>query len=373
MLYSFLLLQFYYKSRKINFHEVLKFVIIIEDNNLEVKYLNFIYGAVGGVSGAGEMIIIVVNVLVSIFSLYLIIGSLNRKKAQRRKTETEDIMYLPPSELNVLIHSVNNAPRAIISTILDLYMKGNISITPYERQSRLDADDVVVEYTFKRNGNSDLDLKDTFFMEMLFDGEEEITTEQIEDNMEKKNSFTANQGKWFDMVQSDLEKKGFFDEDFKEESKKFFLIGGVALAISLFTIFSKHMIGVLSLFTSLGVILLGLDNMLIKSNTGLVHFGYWNEFYERASRLDLSQYDLSNPELLIYLIALALPMDIITKLREDFDKQLNTSFLNFFFEENSEGGSLFDDAILRSFLGFSNSTTRQAIDTNQASWRIFKS
>ena len=323
---------------------------------------------------AKDYFFIIANIVLSILCIYIIVMSVRKNKSHKVVDSDRDIMFLSAAEINVLVNSVNSVPRGIVSTILDLYRRDYISIRHYTRPSKQNEEEIVNEYEFTLlKSDNELTPSEHYFLDYLFNGEDIVNTEQILRKMKTEESFTTNQGRWFDLVQSDLASRGFFDDKYKEQAKKFFVIGGIVLVFGLATIASKYIIGLATIFTSLGLVLVGLNNLLVKSDEGMMQFNYWNGFMNSIEQNQLDDYDLNDERYIVYAIALGLPMEKLTPL---FEKAKSSgddmSFLDVFMILNEQGGSVFDDKILKSFMDFSNTTTKEAIDTTQAAWRIFK-
>lgn len=300
-----------------------------------------------------NIILNIINIVTSIICILMVFKAVSINKSKLNIPKKKSI-ELTPAEVNLLVHGYNHAPRIITAQILDLEYNGNIKTRFYERENRAELD-------FKRITDEGLSIAELAFMEMIFMGKDENNTENIKRLVNNSDTMPKLQANWFDTLESEIKKLGLYDDKSKTLAGKYSLAGAVTAIFGAISLFSGQFLGFVAIIAACLVLFMGLNFNLEKSVLGHELTNYWTDLMNRY-RIGDKEFDTERD--FIYAIALNLPMMHLEKLYENILKAGNSSeLLEKFMQTNDEGGSIFDDVCMRSFIGFEKQTTRENTET----------
>ncbi len=275
---------------------------------------------------------------------------------------------LAPAEVNYLLKDINYMNRAIVSTILDLYRKGNIEINTYTRESRKKNEPKVFVYEFVLKNSNNLSEHDVLFLNNIFEKKNVVTTDELTQLALNEKEFLTKQSKWVNAIESSLVDKGFYGSGDEKNVRNIRMIGGLIFLIGIVSIINEQYIGLLTILISLGSLLVGINMGMNKSELGRSVHNYYEDV-EKSALANNFDNKLGDREL-INLIAMGITMKYFLPIYEDHGpSNIISPFTDFI---NESGGSRMDDAILRGFMGFLQTTRDDSIDTNRVDFRLFK-
>lgn len=303
------------------------------------------------------LIYIILNIIGLVLGIYAIKTGL---EFNNKNTTRETRVYLTPSEINILYNDVRIVNRAIAATLLDLYRRGNIDIREFKRESRNKSiADYVVEYEFSYINGNNLKDHEIHFLNTIF--EEDITNNTDKITLEDKHneSFLNKMEEWLIRIYKNLDALNPKSSDNLEESKKLRNIGFILLIISAFSLLNKSNFGLISLIMAFPAFLVSLNLKVELSSEGKFIKNNLEELEASIKNKEAS--DLSEDEL-IKAIAIGIPMD---SLIPAYEKSADFKSIDIMTKSlNEYGGSNFDDAINRAFMGFTKKTKSNDLETN---------
>lgn len=312
------------------------------------------------------MLLKILNISAILVALIIIKLGMNYNKGHSSK---DSLIKLRPVEINYLYKNIGYLNRGIMVTLLDLMRKGKISIEEYRRESRNKAlEDFVIEYRFTLKNTDDLKEHERVFFNNIFEDKTLVTTDELTQRAIKGNEFLTVQGKWATYVETELKRLNVFEENNKSFSSRIKLVGGAIALVGIFSLFKHEILGLLSLTASLAVFLVGINMGMEKSDKGRKLLNYYTDLENMAKRGEIT--GPLNEEELIELLALSLTIKYFLPIYKNSPKFETIDLV--ISSINEYGGSAFDDAILRGFMGFTVKTRDDSLDTNRIDFRLFK-
>lgn len=290
----------------------------------------------------------------------------------RRDVDIYDSMKSPnpedlsPAELRLFYSSVVDS-RSLMTTIFDLARRGYIDIDEIENEKKKKKDFLFSKTIRPRK---DLLSHEEFLLHWLFntigDGTK-ASTMDIE-NYRKKN-FSA-YGKDSYAFQRKI-KEELKTREYRDGKGKPFGYITLILSISLFlvafiSIALEGFYGLIALFLGVGIFTYSITLFLRKSDKGYIQYQLWKDFKKDLEKQDslLDEYDISIPKdkILIYALALGLPMKSMNKFRDWVPESYTpTHWSYWYYMTNKSGGSSFEDRFNSSLYGSSAGTTSSSI------------
>lgn len=312
------------------------------------------------------MLITIINIIILIVSLILIKRCLNLNK---NKLDVGDNDLLLPVEKNYLYKDINYINRGIVVTLLDLYRKGKIDIEKYVRDSRnKKLADYVIEYKFRLLDRSNLKNHEEIFIENIFKDHLEIDTDQLTQRSVNGDEFFKDQGIWTLAINDELKNKKIIGAGNKKESKFLQAIGLVFLVFGVYSFAKSEVSGLISFISSLALILVAINIGMETSKYGLSLILYFTELEEKAKKGKINE--ALNENELLELLSICLTMKYFLPIYENSNKYDSINIVTATI--NTSGGSAFDDAVLRAFMGYTVITRDDTLDTNRIDYRLFK-
>lgn len=290
----------------------------------------------------------------------------------RRDVDIYDSMKSPnpedisPAELRLFYSSVVDS-RSLMTTIFDLARRGYIDIDEIENEKKKKKDFLFSKTIRPRK---DLLSHEEFLLHWLFntigDGTK-ASTKDIE-NYRKKNFSAYGKDSYAlqKKTKEELNKRGYRDG----KGKSFGYIT-LILSISLFlvafiSIALEGFYGLIALFLGVGIFIYSINLFLRKSDKGYIQYQLWKDFKKDLEKQNslLDEYDISIPKdkILIYALALGLPMKSMNKFRDWVPESYTpTHWSYWYYMTNKSGGSSFEDRFNSSFYGSSAGTTSSSI------------
>ena len=147
-------------------------------------------------------LIYIVNILIGLLTSYLLYKELKKTK----NTEIIEDINLLPAEINYIARDLHYINRGILSTLLDLHRKGNISIEKYNRESRnKSVAESVTEYKFTLLSKENLSSIEKEFINLTFLEGDTITTDTLTQNhLEGKEKYFNRWGDWLKFIEEKL-------------------------------------------------------------------------------------------------------------------------------------------------------------------------
>lgn len=310
---------------------------------------------------------IILNIIGSLAAAYILKIGLDYNKGMENAAPV-NYYDLDPSEINYLLKDVNYMNRAIVATLLDLYRKRNIDINPYSRPARKRNEKDVAEYEFILLSTDNLSEHEVLFLNNIFDNKSKVTTDELTQLSMGSKEFLQKQAKWVNAIESSLVGKGFYGSGDAAKSSKIKILGVAIFALGLISVLKGQYIGLLSILMAMGSLLIGINMGMDKSGFGRSVHSYYEKVEESAMENSFGR-ALEDREL-INLIAMGLTMKYFNPLYKSGPKsEIISPFSDFI---NESGGSELDDAVLRGFMGFTQKTREDTIDTNRVDFRLFK-
>lgn len=312
------------------------------------------------------MILKILNILAFLLGIYIVKKGIDHNKT--KALEINEETFLLPEELNYLYKDMTYLNRAIVVTLLDLYRRGKIDIEKYVRPSRNKSKDFVIEYKFKLLDFEDLKDHEIYFLQTLFEDEKETDTDKLSKRALFGKEFFQKQGNWSNLLEEELKNLNIFEDRYKKESNILKIIGLVALAIGAYSFVQEEILGLLSILAASGILLIGINLGIDKSEKGKELLNHYTELENKGKNFEYME-NLSEKEL-INLLALSLTMKYFIPIYEQNENYKTIDLITD--SINPYGGSYFDDAILRGFMGFTAETRDDTLDTNRIDYKLFK-
>lgn len=313
------------------------------------------------------MILKILNIIALLVGIYVIKLGLDRNKTEALDILPEDILL--PEELNYLYKDITYLNRAIVATLLNLYSRGKIDIEKYVRDSRnKKLEDFVVEYKFTLLDYSGLKDHELYFLENIFEDKSVVTTDELTQRAIDGQSFYKKQGQWANMLEEELKEIGIFENKEKKKSNILKVLGLIALLIGVISFVKEEMFGLFSILAASGILLVAINMGMDKSIKGKKILNHFADMEVKAKKFE-EFYNLSEEDL-INLLALTLTLKYFLPIYEKTDKYDSIDIVTE--SINEYGGSYFDDAVLRGFMGFTAKTREDTLDTNRIDYRLFK-
>lgn len=273
---------------------------------------------------------------------------------------------ISPAELRLFTASIVDS-RALITTVFDLARKGYMNIEEIEGLSK-NKKDFQLSRTIRPIDT--LLSHEEFFIDWIFDtiGDGNTVTTKIIEDYRKKNfsKFNRDFSLWNGKVKSNLKARDYYD-------KKVVGWGWLTLVISIFgfiigitSVAIEAFYGILLLILAIFIFIYSMIIFTRKSDKGHIQSQLWKDFKKdlQYQNITIDDYNISIPQdkVLIYALALGLPMKSIDKFRDRFPESYNVSHWSYwYFITNSHGGSSFEDRFNSSFYGSSTGTTSSSI------------
>lgn len=164
--------------------------------------------------------------------------------------------------------------------------------------------------------------------------------------------FIKAQNKWIKKVQGNLESRNYFDPNGKKSAGYILIINFFILILGIFSIINEAFYGVILILLSIVLFIYALSLYTRKSDKGHIQYLLWKDFKSNISSLDRKQADISKDKILIYAIALGIPMKDINNYRENIGSDYYPMHWGYwYFLMNRNGGSLLEDKMTQSFYG----------------------
>lgn len=311
------------------------------------------------------MLIRILNILAFVLGVFIIIANSKRiKKGQVTKIEEN----LLPVEKNYLYKDMTYLNRGILVSLLDLYRRGKISIEEYKRDSRnKKRADFVIEYKFRLLDGTGLKSHEEIFLKNIFGDEDEVTTDDLTQRAINGDNFLKDQGRWALAVENDLKAKKILAIGDKKAARRMKALGLVIFLLGMVSIFKHEITGIISLIFSIFILLIGINMGMEKSKYGqdlIVNMAQVERAAKEGKLIGVSE------DMLLELLALALPMKYFLPVYKTCkpSKAIDLVAKSL----NDQGGSYFDDGVLRAFMGYSVPTRSDSLDTNRIDIRLFK-
>lgn len=313
------------------------------------------------------MILNILNIIAILTTIYVIKLGTDYNKGS---IEEFSIERLHPGEVNYLYKDINYLNRGILVTLLELMRRGKISIEEYTRESRNKTlEDFVTEYKFALLDTSDLKDHERAFLRNIFVDEEVVTTDELTQRAISGSEFLKSQGNWSKSIENELGKLKLYGKGSNRELANKIKVLGLAIAIlGIYSLIQQNLFGLVSIGASLPIFLIGINMGMEKSSKGrslLNHYAHIEELAKQGKIKD----NLSEQQLL-ELLALTVTMKYFLPIYENSNKYETIDLV--VNSINEYGGSVFDDAILRGFMGFTAKTRDDTLDTNRIDYRLFK-
>ncbi len=313
------------------------------------------------------MILNILNIFAILTTIYVIkLGSDYNKV----NTGENTIERLHPGEINYLYKDINYLNRGIVVTLLELMRRGKISIEKYTRDSRNKTlEDFVIEYKFTLIDTTDLKEHEREFLRNIFIDKEVVTTDELTQRAIDGSDFLRAQGNWSKAIDEELARLNLYGKGKNREISNAIKVLGLAIVIlGIYSLIRQNLLGLVSIGASLPVFLIGINMGMEKSSKGrslLNHYAHMEELAKQGKIKD----NLSEQQLL-ELLALTVTMKYFLPIYENSNKYETIDLV--VNSINEYGGSVFDDAILRGFMGFTAKTRDDTLDTNRIDYRLFK-
>lgn len=313
------------------------------------------------------MILNILNILAILTTIYVIKLGLDYNKGS---SEEEIIERLHPAEINYLYKDINYLNRGIMVTLLELMRRGKISIEEYTRESRNKTlEDFVTEYEFTLVDTDDLKEHERAFLGNIFIDKEVVTTDELTQRAIDGSEFLKSQGNWSKSIDDELGKLKLYGKGSNRELSNKIKVLGLAIAIlGIFSLIRQNLLGLISIGASLPIFLIGINMGMEKSSKGRTLLSHYAHIEKLAKQGEIKD-NLSEHQLL-ELLALTVTMKYFLPIYEKSDKYETIDLV--IRSINEYGGSVFDDAILRGFMGFTAKTRDDTLDTNRIDYRLFK-
>lgn len=278
-------------------------------------------------------------------------------------TYPEDIT---PAELRVFMTSVMDS-RALMTTIFDFARKEYITIEETESSKKKKKDFLFSKTIRPRN---DLLDHEEFLLDWLFNtiGDGNVVSTIDIEKYRKKNfsKFAQDFSMWQKKVKADLKDKGYYDNNSGKFGGICLLIAIVSFFIGVVGIIFESLYGIASILLSIFTFIYGIVLFYRKSDKGYIQYQLWKDFKKdlEIQGVSIEEYNINiaTDKILIYALALGLPMKSIDDFRERMPESYTpVHWSHYYFMTNRRGGSSFEDSFNSSFYGSSTSTTSSSI------------
>lgn len=300
----------------------------------------------------------IINIILVTLSLYLTITGMETRTTSDPSTPPPD---LKPYQTNYLYYTTTYMERAILTTLLDLYRRGNIDLSHYKRDSRNKRKQpYVIELKLDLIHTDGLDAIEDQFVQITFEDKTTTTTDHIRyRSREDGRDFFRDWGTWTLMIESSLKDLGYITDHQPPSHKTRHKVGlaiGVVSALLLFG--TENLTYLLGLFASFPVILVYMKKTLTKTAKGNKAYHYYTNIIEDITS---GSYRVADDAAFLEILALALP-------RQDYEgtypdpSPMARLYLDY---TNDQGGAYLDDQIQRAYLGYTRPTRAKSLDTNR--------
>lgn len=314
------------------------------------------------------MVLNILNIAALLATVYVIkLGSdYNKGKSESSLSQKN---RLHPAEINYLHKDINYLNRGIMVTLLELMRRGKISIEEYTRESRNKTlEDYVIEYKFTLLETTDLKEHEKIFLRNIFEGKETTTTDELTQRALKGSEFLTSQGEWSQAIDRELGNLNLYETSHKSLSNKIKLFGLSVIILGIFSLVKHNILGLASMMSALPIFLIGINMGMEKSGEGRALLNHYTHM-EELTKKGVIRHSLNEVELL-EILALSITMKYFIPIYENSQNYKTIDLVTNTI--NEYGGSAFDDAILRGFMGFTAKTRDDTLDTNRIDYRLFK-
>ncbi|MDO5027640.1 MAG: DUF2207 domain-containing protein [Bacillota bacterium] len=311
------------------------------------------------------MIFRILNMLALGLAVFIMIN--NSKKIKKGQHINQPGKLLP-EEKNYIYKDMTYLNRGILVTLLDLYRRGKISIDQYKRDSRNKRRaDFVIEYKFTLLNMDDLKDHEKIFLDNIFQGQDIVTTDQLTQRAIKGQEFLKKQGAWALAIEKELKSKKILAIGDKKSASRMKLLGLGIFILGFVSVYQNEITGIISIMFSIFVLLIAINMGMEKSKYAQDLIVQMTDKEKLAKEGKIFG---ANEDQLLELLAMALTMKYFIPLYKTSKTYQSISLVTD--SLNEYGGSYFDDAILRAFMGYSAPTREDSLDTNRIDFRLFK-
>lgn len=273
---------------------------------------------------------------------------------------------ITPAELRVFMTSIIDT-RAIMTTIFDLARKGYITIEETEGSKKKKKDFLFSKTIRPQNG---LLSHEEFLLDWLFNtiGDGNVVSTIDIEKYRKKNfsKFAQDFGLWQKKVKSDIKNRGYYDYSTTKWGFVILTLSIISFTIGIIAITLESFYGIILLILSILIFIYSITLFIRKSDKGYIQYQLWKDFKKDLEHQGVSIEDfninIATDKILIYALALGLPMKSIDDFRETIpDSYSPTHWSYYYFMTNRRGGSSFEDSFNSSFYGSSAGTTSSSV------------
>ncbi|WP_195837988.1 DUF2207 domain-containing protein [Tissierella pigra] len=277
---------------------------------------------------------------------------------------------ITPAELRLFFQNIIDS-RSLMTTIFDLARKGFLTVEEIET-SQKSSKKKKKDFLFRKTKNSDFDLTshEKYIFNWLFNhigNGQKVSTKDIEDY--RKSSYTKFNKEllaWQNEVRADVKSQGYYDDRGHKWGWFVLFLGVVSLILGLLSLTFDSLYGIIPLLLSVPIFFYSIVLLFRKSDKGYIQYLIWKDIKRDLSknRDILKDYDtnISTDRILIYALALGLPMKTIDNFRDNFQESYNPSHWAYlYFLTNKYGGSMFEDRFNSSFYPGSSTTNSSSI------------
>ena len=292
----------------------------------------------------------------------------------RRKLDHNSLDFslndITPAELRLFFQNAVDS-RSLMTTIFDLARKGFLTIEEIEssqKSSKKKKKDFLFRKTVKME--NDLSSHEKYILNWLFNNignGEKVSTKDIEDYRKSGyRDFNKELLAWQNEVRKDIKLREYYDENGKKWGWIVLFLGLASLFIGLAALTFDSLYGAIPLLLSVPLFFYSILLLFRKSDKGYIQHLIWKDFKKDLSKNKniYKNYNINIPtdKVLIYALALGLPMKSIDEFRDNFQESYSPAhWAYWYFLTNKYGGSTFEDRFNSSFYPGATSTTSSSI------------
>lgn len=271
-----------------------------------------------------------------------------------------------PAELRMLMVSVIDS-RALMTTIFDSARKGYINIEEIESSNKKKKDFLFSKTIRPRK---DLLSHEEFLFDWLFNtigNGNVVSTRDIEQYRKKSfDKFNRDFNSWQKKVSSDLKNRDYYDPSSKKWAFVTLTISIISFIVGIIAMVFEAFYGGVLLILSISLFVYSIFIFYRKSDKGYIQYQLWKDFKKNLDYqgITLEDYNINitTDKILIYALALGLPMKSIDRFRERMPESHTSAHWSYwYFMTNRHGGSSFEDRFNSSFYGSSASSTSSSV------------
>lgn len=312
--------------------------------------------------GTVSLVLSAVGILITSFFF----NKLRRDREVYESLQTASFDDIRPGELRLFHFSLVDG-RSLMTIIFDLARKEYIDIEEIESDKKKKKD---FQFTIKNKIKAGLLSHEKFVLDWLFndigDGKT-VNTREIE-NYRKKNSskYYKAMNSLLKLTREDLKARDYMDPKRSIYGALTLIASFILFPIGVATLAFGNFYGILALLLGIALFVYSISLFFRKSDKGFIQYELWKDFKKKIQKEKelLGEYDISVPteEMLIYALALGLPMKSLEKFKEPVTLYSSTNhWAYWYFMTNSRGGSSFEDRFNSSFYGNSATSTSSSI------------